>query len=186
MRFDEDALRESNLLKSVADAPDLPFQTYSDIQNAVANRSYVLDVSYIAARELAPFVRSYSGRLLNLLLAFVPVITIIAIVAWAFWRGRFLFLAGVPIVVIGHFLSHPMNPLRRPLTWLNYILVLAMVALWNETPTVLLASFILPFVANREMYAGNVRDLRAALLRSEPLFLNQYSKGSMKLRNSGR
>lgn len=185
MGFDEDALRERNPWKSVAEAQGLPFRTYAEIQNAVASGLYVLDVSYTAAREFAPLVRSYSGRLLNLLFAFIPLLTIIAIISLALWQGRFGLLAGVPIVVIAHVFSHPMNPLRRPMTWLNYILALAMVGLWNKTATVLLAAFILPFMANREMYAGNVRALRTALLRSEQHFLNQYSKGSLRLRSTG-
>ncbi len=187
MRFDEDALSKRNSRKSVGEVSDLPFQTHAEIRNAVANGSHVLDVSYVAARELSPFVRSYGGRLANLMLAFAPLAIIIAIVSLALWQGRYLLLIGVPIVLIAHVFSHPMNPLRRPMTALCYILVLAsLFALWsrNQVAILFLGAFILPFVANREMYSGNVRALRAALLQSEPLFIDQHSKGTLRLRST--
>ncbi len=141
MRFDENLLRERNEWKSVSEAPDLPFQTHAEIRNAIANRSYVLEVSYVAAREFAPFVRTYPGRLVNLILAFAPVTIIVAIISFALWQGHYLLLAGVPIVLIAHVFSHPMNPLRRRMTALCYILALTLlVGLWsrNEIAIVLL------------------------------------------------
>ena len=124
---------------------------------------------------------------MNLTLALAPFAIIVAVISLAIWQGRYVLLAGVPIALIAHVFSHPMNPLRRPMTALSYILALVLLLAlwsWNEVAIVLLAAFILPFMANREMYAGNVRALRAALLRSEPLFLNQYSKGGLRIRSA--
>lgn len=188
MRFDEDALRERNPWKTVSGAPDLPFRSFAEFQAAVAKGSYVLDVSYIAARELAPYVRSVGGRLLNILLTVAPLVVIVAAIAAGLLSARYLLFLGVPVAVIGHFLGNPLNPLRAPMTALNAALVVALlitVLMSYAIPAALMAAFVLPFFANRAMYASNVRALRAALVKSEALFLNQYSKGGLRLRRSG-
>ncbi len=188
MRFDEDALRERNPWKTVSEAPDLPFRSFAEFQAAVAKGSYVLDVSYIAARELAPYVRSVGGRLLNMLLTVAPLVVIVGVIAAGLLSSRYLLFVGVPVAVIGHFLGNPMNPLRVPMTTLNAALAVALLiaVLTSYTiPAGLLAAFVLPFSANRAMYASNVRALRVALVKSEALFLNQYSKGGLKLRRIG-
>ena len=112
MKFNEDLLRERNEWKSVSEASGLPFQTHVEIRNAIVNGSYALDVSYIAARESAPFVRSYGGRLVNLILTVAPLAIIVAIISLALWQGRYVLLAGVPIVLVAHIFSHPMNRKR--------------------------------------------------------------------------
>jgi hypothetical protein len=183
MNFDEQRLRDKNEWKSVAQAPNLPFRTHTEIRNAVANRIYALDISYIAARQLAPFVRSYGGRTLNLLLTVAPFVTILAVIVLAFWQWNFLLLLGVPVAVLGAWFGHPMNPLRRLVTAVTWILFLATIAVWNQTFTILVAAWIVPVVSNRAAYGSNLRALRNAVLQSEALFLNQYSQGAVRLRN---
>ncbi len=185
MRFDEDALRERNPWKTVSEVPDLPFRSFAEFQAAVARGSYALDVSYIAARELAPYVRSVGGRLLNMLLTVAWLVVIVGVIAAGVLSGRPLLFLGVPVAVVGHFLGNPLNPLRVPMTWLSAALaVTLLITVLNShaIPAALLAAFVLPFSANRAMYASNVRALRLALVKSEALFLNQYSKGGLKLR----
>ena len=183
MNFDEQRLRDKNEWKSVAQAPNLPFRTHTEIRNAVANRLYVLDVSYIAARQLAPFVRSYAGRMLNLLLTVAPFLTMLAVIALAFWQWNFVLLLGVPVAVLGAWFGHPMNPLRRLVTAVTWFLLLATIAVWNQTFTILVATWAVPVLTNRAAYASNLRVLRNAVLQSEALFLNQYSQGAIRLRN---
>lgn len=183
MNFDEERLREKNEWKSVAQAPNLPFITHAEIREAVTNRSYALNVSYIAARQLSAFVRSYPGRTLNLVLTLAPFITMVAVIGLAFWRWNFLLLLGVPVAVLGAWFGHPMNPLRRLVTAVTWFLFLATIAVWNQTFTILVAAWIVPVVTNRAAYASNIRALRNAVLQSEALFLNQYSQGAIRLRN---
>ncbi len=142
MNFDEERLREKNEWKSVAQAPNLPFITHAEIRDAVTNRSYALNVSYIAARQLAPFVRSYAGRTLDLVLTLAPFITIVAVIALAFWQWNFLLLVGVPVAVLGAWFGHPMNLLRRLVTAVTWFLFLATIAVWNQTFTILVAAWI--------------------------------------------
>lgn len=185
MRFDEDALRERNPWKAVSEAPDLPFRSFAELRAAVAHGSYVLDVSYVAARELAPYVRSVGGRLLNMLFTVAPLVVIVGLIAAGLTSGRYLLFLGVPVAVIGHLLGNPLNPLREPMTTLNaalaVVFLITVLTLW-AIPAALLVAFVLPFSANRALYASNVKALRVALVKSEALFLNQYSKGGLRLR----
>lgn len=183
MNFDEERLRDKNEWKSVSQAPNLPFQTHTEIRHAVANRLYVLDVSYIAARQLAPFVRSYAGRLLNLLLTVAPFLIMLAVMVLAFWQWNFILLVGLPVAVLGAWFGHPMNPLRRLVTVVTWFLSLATIAVWNQTFTILVAAWAVPVLTNRAAYASNLRALRNAVLQSEALFINQYSQGAIRLRN---
>ncbi len=187
MRFDEDALREGNPWKTVSEAPDLPFRSFAEFQAAVANGSYVLDVSYVAARELAPYVRSVGGRLLNMLFNVAPLVVIVGVIAVGLLSGRYLLFLGVPLAVIGHFLGNPLNPLRGPMTTLNAALAVVLfitVLTSYAIPATLLAAFVLSFSANRAMYASNVKALRVAVVKSEALFLSQHSKGGLRLRRA--
>jgi len=183
MNFDEERLRDKNPWKCVADAPNLPFRTHTDIRESIANRTYVLHVSYPAARQLAPFVRSYAGRLLNILFGIAPFFMALVVVAFAFWQWSFLLLVGVPVAFLGAWFGHPMNPLKRLMTALTCISVLAAIAVWNQSVAVVVAAWIIPFIGIRAAYATSIRALRNAVLQSEALFLNQYWLGGISLRN---
>ena len=188
MRFDEDTLRERNRWKTVSEVPTLPFRSFAELQGALEEGSYELDVSYIAARELAPYVRSVGGRILNMLLSVTWLIVIAGVILAGVLSGRYLLFLGIPVAVGGHLLGDPLNPLRVLSTKLNAALAVAvLVALVNSyaIPAALLAAFVLSFSANRAMYGSNVRALRLALVKSEALFLNQYSKRGVRLRRTG-
>lgn len=52
----------------------------------------------------------------------------------------------------------------------DLVSLLATIAVWNQTFTILVGAWAVPVLTNRAAYASNLRALRDAVLLTEPLF----------------
>jgi hypothetical protein len=185
--FDHEALRAKNKWKYVNEVPNLPFNSFRELQDALSKGGFSINVSYIAARQFVPYTYSTFGRWGNLLLQSTPLFMILALIITAISLSNYLLLLLIPIPFISSFLSNPMNPARGFASLLNTVaLVGLLVSYWRGYQSIfwLCAAFFLPFFANRLTYRFNVSALVDLLKTSEPLFLNQYEKRGLKLKDN--
>jgi hypothetical protein len=185
--INEDKIRSLCKLKSLNDIPGLPFKSFDELKVAVYEGTYAIDVSYPAARELSTTIRTPLGAFNNLILLFAPWIMMLCVVGVAIWLGNYLVLLGLPIALISNFIGNPMAPGKGffgMTAWLAFLFLLF--AIWQGwyTTTWLLASGVVPFFSNREMYRENISALHKAVLNSETLFLYLYEKYAIRLRNT--
>ena len=185
--LDEENLRSRCKWANLGEVPDLPFKSFDELTESLKNGIYHLELSYPAARELAPVVRTSLGQIINLTLLLSPWLMIVLVLGATFWLGMYVILLGIPIALISHFFGNPMMPGHN---FFRIVHLLAVVVfsfmLWHgyQTASWLLASAIFPFLSNVMMYRGNVAALDRATRRSEPLFLYLYEKGALRLRNT--
>lgn len=185
--FDEDALRAKNKWKYIDEVPNLPFRSFGELQDALDEGKYRLNVSYVAARQLAMFTNSAPEKLLNLILVLLPFIVILTLIIAAIFLGNYLLLLWIPVPFISSLMGNPMNPSRSIASLFNFVAFIGLiVSYWFGYQTFfwLCVAFFVPFVANRVMYKLNLRALERTLKNSEPLFLNQYQKCGLRLRNT--
>ena len=102
--------------------------------------------------------------------------------------GNYLLLLWIPIPLISSILGNPTSPVRSLAGLFNLLVFIGLLgSYWLGYQSIfwLCAAFFIPFAAMRITYRFNVRALEKVLKRSEPLFLNQYEKRGLRLRNTG-
>lgn len=170
--------------KKIQDIPNFPFSSFGGLRDAVAEGTWILDVSYPAARALSRSIRSPMGVLANFALLIAPYVLIIVVIVTAIHSGRYILLLGIPISVIASTLGNPVNPQRNFMSLVNSIAQLGLViAYWQGFTTTawFLLSFVVPFFANRKFYEDNLKALRRAAQDCEPLFVDLYEKLAIRL-----
>jgi hypothetical protein len=117
----------------------------------------------------------------------LPLIVIVTLIIAAIVLGNYFLLLWIPIPLISSFLGNPMNPVRSLAGLFNIVAFIGLlVSYWLGYQSIywLCIAFIVPFVAIRVTYKFNLRALERVLKNSEPLFLNQYEKRGLSVRNN--
>jgi hypothetical protein len=184
----EHASREGSVrLASVADIPRFPFESFEQLQAAVAIRSFTIGVDALAAAEWADKFNTRLNRFVVATLSLLLVAAAAAAVLAAFVTREYWLLAAAPIQAGAFYISHPASPIRKWVTVGGAISVAVFLdLLLNGLPiaATLVAYAGLTFAAVRA--AGYVANsaFRKALLADESLFLAAYSGGACRLRNN--
>jgi len=187
--IDEEKLRLNSTWGKVSEIPDFPFTSFDELISSVKDGSYTINPSYSTARELSALIRTPIGSVINFILLLVPWLFILVLIGISIWLQNYYLLFGIPIVALFFLMSNPLLPMPGPAI-INKIVLLAffvfLIALWGEWQTAewLIASMILPFLSNREMYRENINALYKEILSSEPLFLYLFEKYGVEVRNS--
>lgn len=171
---------------SVAEIPGFPFESFEQLQAAVAYRSFSVGVDSFAAARWSETRNGRLNRSLITLLSLVVVLAAIASVVAAFWTGRYLLLAALPIQALAFHFSHPSSPFRRWATLAGVatvILFLEMLLYRLPVAAVLVAYAGLTFAAVRAAGYLNNSAFRKAVVKDEALFLEAYSARACTIRN---
>ena len=172
---------------SVADIPRFPFESFDQLQAAVAIRSFNMGVDALAAAEWADRFNRKPSRLVVTALSLLLVAAAAAAVVAAFVTGEYWLVAAAPIQAAAFYISHPASPIRKGVTVGGAISVAVFLdLLLNGLPiaATLVAYAGLTFAAVRA--AGYVANsaFRKALLSDESLFLAAYCDGVCTVRNN--
>lgn len=182
---------EPDRLTSVAEINGFPFDTFEELQAAVAIRSFNVGVDALAAAKWSDEFNSKTRRAvvgaLSLLLLVAAVTAILAaLVTKDYWL-----LAAAPIQAFAFYISHPASPIRK---WVTIGGVLSVAGFLNLllngllVAATLIAYAGLTFAAVRAAGYISNSGFRKALLSDERLFLEAYADGECTVRNnqSGR
>ena len=183
-----DDLPEGSLpLTIVADIPRFPFETFDQLQGAVAIRSFNVGVDALAAAEWSDRFGTKLSRFIVNALSLLLVAAALAAVVAGFVTAKYWLLAAAPIQAGAFYVSHPASPIRKWVTVGGAISVAVFLDLLLNG---------LPIAATLVAYAGlTVAAVRAAgylansafrkaLLSEESLFLAAYADGVCTVRNN--
>lgn len=167
----------------VADIPAFPCKTLEEIRERVKSGDLALGIDYGLALTVAE--RAYGQRyaLMNAAIGFLPFLLALALSVLAFYQKDYLLLIGVPLCILGTFLSSPYTRLTVLRVALSGLLVWA---LWTGRTTVaaLTASFLVPSLIGRYVYSHSQNRLKSVALNSEILFIYLYQSGLLGLKDS--
>ncbi len=193
--IDEARIRSENKWKSIydlcQDLPSFPFQSFSDLVQAVNRQDYALRLDSTTARQLYPYLsQGHLAKWLNGWLLFGPALMCLASLGAAYFTANWTLLFGISIALIC-FMSYGVPkpfaaPFRDAGTLIMFfilgILILAL-ATGQIVLAFLCATFVVPFVSVRFVYARCVSALYAVVIRSETMFLYLFQRGRCMLQD---
>lgn len=182
-----DPMEESPQPSCVGELPGFPFETFEQLQAAVAIRSFNLGVDALAAAQWSERFNSRAKRFVVNVLSLLLIGAAASAAIAAFVTFDYWLLAALPIQALAFYLSHPASPMRKWVTiggaisvavFLNLLLNGLLIA------ATLVAYAGLTFAAVRA--AGYITNsaFRKALLSDEALFLEVYGNGACTVRNN--
>jgi hypothetical protein len=184
------AMEQSNAgreWRSVAEIPRFPFETFEQMQAAIAVKSFNVGVDPLAAAEWSSRFSSRTRRAVVAGLSLLLVIAAAASLIAALMTENYSLMLVVPIQAAAFYVSSPTSPIRNWITVGGAVsVVLFFNLLLNGWP--IAATFVayagLTFAAVRA--AGYITNaaFRKALLDDEELFLTALASGACTLRNN--
>lgn len=190
-RPNKSARGESSRLASVAEINGFPFETFEQLQAAVAIRSFNVGVDALAAAKWSDRFNSTIKRAVVTALSLLLLAAALAAIVAAFVTNNYWLIAAVPIQVFTFYISHPASPMRKWVTIGGALSIAAFLDLLLNgflIAATLVAYAGLTFAAVRA--AGYISNsaFRKAILSNERLFLEAYVNGECTVRNnqSGR
>lgn len=178
---------EAKQWESVSDIPGFPFETFDQLQAAVAVRSFNIGVDPLAAAEWSNrFNGGFNKAVITSLSVLLVAAAVAAIVA-ATVTGQYWLLSVLPVEAAAFYVSHPASPISRWVTIGGAASVAVFInLLLNEAPIAATAVAYggLTFAAVRA--AGYIMNssFRKALLSDEDLFIAAYASGVCTVRNN--
>ena len=172
---------------SVGQIPGFPFETFDQMQAAVAARSFNIGVDPYAAAEWTDHFATGSRKALITALSLLLLLSAIAPVAAAFMTGDYWLLAALPIQAVTFYFSHPASFARKWATVCGALTLPLFVNLLlnHMTTEATLAAYAgLTFATVRAAAFIANSTFRKALLGDEKLFLEAYAIRACTLRNS--
>ena len=173
--------------KSVANITDFPFETFDQMQAAIAIKSFSIGVDPLAAAEWSNRFNSGTRKAVVASLSILLVIAAAASLVTAMATSNYWLLVAVPLQTAAFYVSHPASPIRKWVTVGGALSVVVFVdLLFNGWVTVatLVAYAGLTFAAVRAAAFISNSSFRKALLKNERLFLAAFANGACTLRNS--
>lgn len=177
------------LWQGVREIPDFPFEEFEQLQEAIEKRHYALGIDPVAAAEWSSRrggINSKFGQAVVTVLS-VGLFALGLTCVWeAVASGNYLLLIGIPIVVIGFFISEPSSPIRPFVSAAGFLSVLFFADLIlrdRATAAWLVGCFALTFVSVRTVALIHVGRFRNAILGTEPAFLYMYERSLCTLRD---
>lgn len=185
------ASQDSRRLTTVANINNFPFETFEQLQAAVAIRSFNVGVDALAA---AKWSDSFNGKTKKAVVTALSVLLIaaaLAAIVAAFITGDSWLIAALPIQAVTFYTSHPASPIRKWITVAGALSVAAFIDLLLNgflIAATLVAYAGLTFAAVRAAGYISNSGFRKAILSDERLFLEAYGRGECTVRNnqSGR
>jgi hypothetical protein len=172
---------------SVALIPGFPFETFDQLQAAVAARSFNIGVDALAAAEWSDRFNDRFKKAFITALSFLLLAAAIAAAVAAFVTGEYWLLAALPAQAAAFYISHPASPVRKWVTIGGAASIAVFINfLFNGAPiaATIVAYAGLTFASVRA--AGYIMNssFRKALLSDEQLFLAAYRNGACTVRNN--
>jgi hypothetical protein len=173
--------------KSVFDIPGFPFESYDQMQAAVAIKSFNVGVDPLAAANWSSRFNGGTRKAVIATLSLLVVSAAAASVVAAILTGNYWLIAAVPLQAAAFYVSHPASPIRKWVTVAGVLSVPAFLDLlfngWVTAAT-LVAYAGLTFSAVRAALFMTNSSFRKALLKDEELFLAAFESGACTLRNN--
>ena len=172
---------------NVAEINGFPFDTFEELQAAVAIRSFNVGVDALAA---AKWSDRFNGRVKRALVGVLSLLILaagIAAIAASFITRDYWLLLGVPIQGVAFYVSHPASPMRK---WVTIGGALSVAVFFDLLlnglliAATLVAYAGLTFAAVRAAGYISNSGFRRALLSDEELFLEAFAGGACTLRNN--
>ena len=185
------AVHDSRLLTSVAEINNFPFETFEQLQAAVAIRSFNVGVDALAAAKWSDNFNSTVKKGVVTALSLLLLVAALAAIVAAFITGDYWLIAALPIQAVTFYTSHPASPIRKWVTIAGALSVAAFIDLLLNgflIAAALVAYAGLTFAAVRAAGYISNSGFRKAILSDERLFLEAYNRGECTVRNnqSGR
>lgn len=185
------AVQDSRLLTSVAELNNFPFETFEQLQAAVAIRSFNVGVDALAAAKWSDSFNSKIKKAVVTALSLLLLVAALAAIVAAFITGDYWLIAALPIQAVTFYTSHPASPIRKWVTIAGALSIAAFIDfLLNGflIAAALVAYAGLTFAAVRAAGYISNSGFRKAILSDERLFLEAYHRGECTVRNnqSGR
>jgi hypothetical protein len=173
--------------QSVSEIPGFPFETFDQMQAAVAARSFNIGVDSYAAAEWSNKYNKALNKILIAALSILLVLAAVAAVAAAFALPDYWLLAALPAQALSFYVSHPASPFRKWATVAGAASVAVFInLLFNGQPTAatVVAYAGLTFAAVRAAGFISNSGFRKALLADEDMFLTAYENRLCTVRNN--
>lgn len=185
------ASQDSRRLTSVAGINNFPFETFEQLQAAVAIRSFNVGVDALAAAKWSDNFNSKIKKAVVTALSLLLLAAALAAIVAAFITADYWLIAALPIQAVTFYTSHPASPIRKWVTIAGALSVAAFIDLLLNgflIAATLVAYAGLTFAAVRSAGYISNSGFRKAILSDERLFLEAYSKVECTVRNnqSGR
>ena len=172
--------------KRVQDIPDFPFSTFEDAVTKIKSGEYSTGLDFTASNMFARWLYGDAHKYFFLLLALTPFIAVLVSIGLSIWLNNYWLLFGALLGFLGQFTSNPYNPAKGLFNTLVTVLVALFVWLiysGNETGSILIAFYVVPFWLNRYIYKQNQKKLNDASLTSEMLFIYLYQTAKLGFRD---
>lgn len=178
----EQKIRESLKVHSVSEVDNLPFDSYAEIQELY--RQGQLNVGCQLNENVVDNFGTGGQRVMNKILLSSPIIAILASIIVAVVRSQYILLCGIPIALIGMFMTTPAI-MRSGKgfggTVLFFIFIAFVYACFkhNFTTAFLLGAYWIPnflLAVSREQNRMVITD---AIMSSELVFLYYFLRGDV-------
>ena len=182
---------ESRRLTSVAEINNFPFETFEQLQAAVAIRSFNVGVDALAAAKWSDSFNSKIKKAVVTALSLLLLAAALAAIVAAFVTGDYWLIAALPIQAVTFYTAHPASLIRKWVTVAGALSIAAFIDLLLNgflIAATLVAYAGLTFAAVRAAGYISNSGFRKAILSDERLFLEAYSRSECTVRNnqSGR
>lgn len=180
-------LAEAKQWENVSDIPGFPFETFDQLQAAVAVRSFNIGVDPLAAAEWSDRFNSRFNRTVITALSILLLASAVAAIFVAFVTGEYWLFAALPVEAAAFYVSHPASPIRKWVTICGAASMAVFVnLLLNGAPiaATIVAYAGLTFAAVRAAGYITNSSFRKALLSDEELFLTAFANGVCTVRNN--
>jgi uncharacterized protein (DUF697 family) len=173
--------------RTIDDVPGFPVATFADLQRELNAGRYTLGIDPSVANLMAPRMASSGRTVVTSTLMYAPFLAALGCLIAAVALREYLLLIGLPIAAAAFLLANPLNPLKRLMSlvfWL-VLLVFAAALVWNYY---LLAGitgvFLVPFITMPFLYAMNSSLLLEKAREVEDLFLFLLERGALSMRDN--
>ena len=173
--------------KSVSDIPGFPFDTFEELQAAVAAKSFNIGVDPLAAAEWSNQFNTRLNKIITAALSILLIVAALAAAVAAFAIPDYWLLAALPAQALAFYVSHPASPLRKWATVAGAASVPLFVNLLfngSTTGATIVAYAGLTFAAVRAAGFISNSGFRKALLADEEMFLAAFAVRHCTLRNN--
>lgn len=173
--------------RSVRDVPDLPFDSFSELQEAVSKKRYNVGVDSLAAAEWSDKSGGRLGRFAVTVLSLLLFAALITAIAASIALENYWLLAAAPIIGVSFYFSHPGGKMQKWVTVagaLSVAVVIDLLLNGLQTAAILVAYGAMTFAAVRMVGYLNNRAFRRALVSDESLFVAAYSNRNCTLKNN--
>jgi hypothetical protein len=179
----------SNELKwnNVENIPNFPMDSFTELQNAISNKTYSVGVDFTTANQLSSWIFGKVYTVLYFILTWVPYIVIAASIVLAIALNNYWMIIGIALAFFGMLFSNPYNPAKSFWSFISVVIFCVFVyGVLNKSETIALLSafFVVPFFTNSYLYKSNSYRVRKLALSSEKVFIYLFQNDKMYLRNN--